>query len=155
MRWFNYLAGGVVLTLLSACASWSPNYQTPQVNVTNLALAPESVGIAPRFIIGLQIINPNRTALPLNGMSYSVEVDNTRILSGATADLPRVPGYGTADFTVEASPDLLGSARLLNRLLSQQADGLDYTFKAKLDVGTLLPFVTLEESGTLTLPKTP
>lgn len=155
MRWFNYLAGGVVLTLLSACASWSPNYQTPQVNVTNLALAPESVGIAPRFIIGLQIINPNRTALPLNGMSYSVEVDNTRILSGATADLPRVPGYGTADFTVEASPDLLGSARLLNRLLSQQADGLDYTFKAKLDVGTFLPFVTLEESGTLTLPKTP
>lgn len=155
MRWFNYLAGGVVLTLLSACASWSPNYQTPQVNVTNLALAPESVGIAPRFIIGLQIINPNRTALPLNGMSYSVEVDNTRILSGATADLPRVPGYGTADFTVEASPDLLGSARLLNRLLSQQTDGLDYTFKAKLDVGTFLPFVTLEESGTLTLPKTP
>lgn len=155
MRWFNYLAGGVVLTLLSACASWSPNYQTPQVNVTNLALAPESVGIAPRFIIGLQIINPNRTALPLNGMSYSVEVDNTRILSGAAADLPRVPGYGTADFTVEASPDLLGSARLLNRLLSQQTDGLDYTFTAKLDVGTFLPFVTLEESGTLTLPKTP
>ena len=155
MRWFNYLVSGALLTLLAACASWSPSYQTPQVNVTNLALAPESAGIAPRFIIDLQIINPNRSALALKGMSYSVEIDDTRVLSGAAADLPGVPGYGTADVTVEASPDLLGSARLLNRLLSQQIDGLDYTFKAKLDVGSLLPFIKLEESGTLTLPATP
>lgn len=141
----------ITIFALSGCASWSPSYETPQVNITSFSLAPETAGIAPRFLIGLQVINPNRNALPLKGMSYSVEVDNNRVLSGAKPDLPRVPGYGMADFTIEASPDLLGSARLLNRLLNGQTNCLDYTFKAKLDVGTLMPFIHIEESGTFSL----
>lgn len=155
MPLFRYLTLFVLLALLSACASWSPNYEKPQVNITSFSLAPESNGLAPRFIIGLQIINPNRAALPLKGMSYSVEVENNRVLSGATPDLPRVPGYGMADFTIEASPDLLGSARLINRLLSGQSQSLGYTFKAKLDVGSIMPFINIEESGRFNLSETP
>jgi LEA14-like dessication related protein len=144
----------LALISLSGCASWSPSYEKPQVNITSFSFAPESNGLAPRFIIGLQIINPNRNALPLEGMSYSVEVENNRVLSGATPDLPRVPGYGMADFTIEASPDLLGSARLLNRLLSGQTKSLDYTFKAKLDMGRLVPYLNIEESGQFDLSNT-
>lgn len=155
MPLFRYLGLFVMLALLSACASWSPNYEKPQVNITSFSLAPESNGLAPRFIIGLQIINPNRAALPLKGMSYSVEVENNRVLSGATPDLPKVPGYGMADFTIEASPDLLGSARLINRLLSGQSQSLGYTFKAKLDVGSIMPFIHIEESGRFNLSETP
>lgn len=144
----------LALLSLSGCASWSPSYEKPQVNITSFSFAPESNGLAPRFIIGLQIINPNRNALPLKGMSYSVEVENNRVLSGATPDLPRVPGYGMADFTIEASPDLLGSARLINRLLNSQANKLDYTFKAKLDMGRLVPYLNIEESGQFDLSNT-
>ncbi|WP_417549128.1 LEA type 2 family protein [Methylophaga sp.] len=144
----------LAIVFLSGCASWSPSYEKPQVNITSFSFAPESNGLAPRFIIGLQIINPNRNALPLEGMSYSVEVENNRVLSGATPDLPRVPGYGMADFTIEASPDLLGSARLINRLLSSQANSLDYTFKAKLDMGRLVPYLNIEESGQFDLSNT-
>lgn len=132
---------------LTACASWAPGYEKPQINVTSFALAPDSNGMAPRFLIGLQVINPNRRALPLQGMSYSVEVEGNRILSGAEPDLPRVEGYSSADIIIEASPDLLGSARLLNQLLSGQQQTLDYLFKARFDIGSLLPYVTLEERG--------
>lgn len=137
----------VVTVLLSACASWYPSYEEPQVNITSFSLAPESTGVSPTFLIGLQVINPNRNALPLKGMSYSVEVEDQRILSGAEPDLPRVPGYGTAEFTIRATPDLIGSARLINQLLSGQRDKLHYRFIAKFDVGRLLPFITLEEEG--------
>ncbi|MCL5975352.1 MAG: LEA type 2 family protein [Gammaproteobacteria bacterium] len=144
----------VLMALTTACASWSPSYEKPQVNITSFSFAPESNGLAPRFIIGLQIINPNRNALPLKGMSYSVEVENNRVLSGATPDLPRVPGYGMADFTIEASPDLLGSARLINRLLAGQNQSLEYSFKAKLDMGRLMPYMNIEESGRFNLSNT-
>lgn len=138
-----------LITIISmmGCASWSPNYEKPQVNITSFSLAPESNGLSPRFIIGLQIINPNRGTLSLKGMSYSVEVENNRVLSGATPDLPTVPGYGMADFTIEASPNLLGSARLINRLLTGHNNGFAYTFKARLDMGGLLPYQTIEETG--------
>ncbi|MDT8311270.1 MAG: LEA type 2 family protein [Methylophaga sp.] len=143
----KYVSAILVLVLLNACASWAPGYEQPQINLTSFALAPDSNGLAPRFLIGLQVINPNRQALPLQGMSYSVEVEGNRIFSGAEPDLPRVEGYSSADIVIEASPDLLGSARLFNQLLSGQQQTLDYLFKARFDIGALLPYVTIEERG--------
>lgn len=80
-------------------------------------------------------------------MSYSVEVEGNRILSGAEPNLPRIEGYSSADIVIQASPDLFGSAHLLNQLLTGQRDELNYLFKAKLDVGTLMPYITIEEKG--------
>ena len=97
--------------MLSACASWWHSYEAPQINVTSFALAPDSSGVAPRFLIGLQVINPNRSALPLAGMSYSVEVEGNRILSGAKPDLPRIEGYSSADIVSEVSPDFPASSK--------------------------------------------
>lgn len=142
-----------VVLLLNACASWSPSYEKPQINITSFALAPESTGITPTFLIGLQVVNPNRSALPLKGMSYSVDIEDQRILTGAEPDLPMVPGYGTASFTLRANPDLLGGARLINQLLSEQKNSLRYAFKARFDVGRFIPFITLEETGSVSLKK--
>jgi hypothetical protein len=80
-------------------------------------------------------------------MSYSVELEGHRVLSGAEPNLPRIDAYSSADIVIQASPDLFGSARLINQLLTQKQAALSYTFKAKLDVGSLLPFITIEESG--------
>jgi LEA14-like dessication related protein len=151
MSRLNFVPVIFLLGLLSACASWFPSYEKPQINITSFALAPESTGVAPTFLIGLQVVNPNRSALPLKGMSYSVEVEDQRILTGAEPNLPEVPGYGTAEFTIKASPDLIGSARLINQLLSGQRDSLDYRFRARFDVGRLIPFITLEETGSFSL----
>lgn len=151
MTLFKRITVLLLMTFLVACAGLSPNYEKPQVNVTSFTLAPESSGIAPRFNIGLQVINPNRTALPLDGMSYSVEVEGNKILSGAEPNLPRIEGYSSADIVIQASPDLLGSARLLNQLLSGQRNQLNYLFKARLDVGTLMPYINIEEKGSFSL----
>lgn len=151
MHRLRYASAVLMLALLTACASWAPDYEKPQINVTSFSLAPDSNGVAPRFLIGLQVVNPNRRALPLQGMNYSVEVEGNRILSGAEPDLPRVEGYSSADIVIEARPDLLGSARLLNQLITGQQEALDYLFKARFDVGTLLPYVNIEERGEFSL----
>ncbi|MDO7596799.1 MAG: LEA type 2 family protein [Pseudomonadota bacterium] len=151
MTLFKCVSVVFLMIFLAACAGLTPNYEKPQVNVTSFTLAPNSSGLAPRFNIGLQIINPNRTALPLVGMSYSVEVEGNRILSGAEPNLPRIEGYSSADIVIQASPDLFGSARLLNQLFSGQRDELNYLFKARLDVGTLMPYINIEEEGSFGL----
>ncbi len=139
------------LLLLAGCATLSPYPERPTVSVTSFTLAPESTGLAPRFRVGLNVVNPNRRELPLVGMSYSVELEGTRVLSGATADLPVVPAYGSADFTIDLSPDLLGSARLLTHLMARQRDQLDYSFNARLDVGGWIPDIRVEQRGELNL----
>ncbi|MDF1588561.1 MAG: LEA type 2 family protein [Gammaproteobacteria bacterium] len=144
----------IQILLLTACASLTPSYEKPQVSITSFTLAPESTGLAPQFNIGLRVVNPNRIALPLVGMSYSVEIEGNRILTGAEPNLPHIAGYGTADIVIKASPDLFGSARLLNQLLTGQRDQLNYLFKAKLDVGTLMPYINIEEKGSFGLGTT-
>lgn len=151
MALFKYLIVALLTLSLAACAGLSSNYEKPQVNVTSITLAPDVSGVAPRFNIGLQVINPNRSALPLVGMNYSVEVEGNRILSGAEPNLPRIEGYSSADIVIQASPDLLGSARLINQLLSGQRDKLNYLFKARFDVGSLMPYINIEEEGILSL----
>jgi len=138
---------GVLALPLAGCAALQGQLEKPQVNVTSFNMAPGTTGMAPKFNIGIQIVNPNSMGLSLRGMSYSVEVEGYRIMSGATPDLPKVPGYGTADFVIEASPDLFGSARLLSDLFSAQRDSFSYTFKARLDAGTIMPFINVEETG--------
>ena len=141
----------LALLLLAGCATLSPYPERPTVSVTSFALAPESTGMAPRFRVGLSVVNPNRRELPLVGMSYAVELEGTRILSGATANLPVVPAYGSADFSVDLSPDLLGSARLLTDLMARQRDRLDYSFNARLDVGGWMPDIRVEQAGQISL----
>lgn len=140
------------LLLLAACGSLTPGFQDPQVSITSFALAPESSGIAPRFNIGIRVTNPNRVALPLRGISYEVEVEGNRILNGASPDLPTVGAYDTADFVIEATPDLFGGARLLGDLFARQRSNLGFTFRARIDTGSLLPAIRVEESGNFNLP---
>ncbi|KAA0876514.1 LEA type 2 family protein [Nitrincola tapanii] len=146
-RWFSIVLFSVFLLGLQGCSSLQGVAEKPQVNITSFSLAPGSSGLAPSFQIGVQVVNPNRVALPLKGMTYAVEIEGYRILSGATPDLPRVPAYGSADFVIQASPDLLGSARLLSDLFSTQRDSFQYLFKARLDAGSLLPMIHVEEVG--------
>lgn len=153
MTLFKRLSVLLLMISLIACAGLTPNYEKPQVSITSFTLAQDTTGLGLRFDIGLHIVNPNRTALPLIGMSYSVEVEGNRILSGAEPNLPRIEGYSSADIIIQATPDLFGSARLLNQLLTGQQDQLNYLFKAKLDVGTLMPYITIEEKGSFGLTK--
>jgi len=142
------------LVLITGCASLSPYSEPPAVSVTSFSMAPADASSGPLIRVGLRVTNPNRNALPLVGMSYSVEIEQARILSGATAELPEVPAYGTADFTVDLSPDLIGGIRLLNNLMAGNRGSLDYRFSARLDVGRWRPDIRIDESGSFKLAAT-
>lgn len=150
-RYRCFVLAALCAWMLAACAGLSPYPETPSVSVTSIALAPDSTGLAPRFRVGLNVVNPNRRDLPLVGMSYAFELEGTRILSGAASDLPVVPAYGSAEFTIDLMPDLLGSARLLSDLMGRQRDQLDYRFTARLDVGGWTPDIRVEQAGRLSL----
>jgi len=144
----------VLLFLLSSCATLSPDYETPHLSVTSINMAPNTQGGSPRFLIGLEVVNPNRQALALRGMSYELEIEGHRILSGAKPDLPVIEAFSAERFVIEASADLLGSTRLISQILSGQNRHLDYIFKARLDIGRRFPFLRIEEKGQLDLSPT-
>ncbi|GGO82179.1 hypothetical protein GCM10011348_22960 [Marinobacterium nitratireducens] len=136
--------------LLAGCAAVQPNFQKPEVSVTSFRALP-SEGMVPRFEIGLHVINPNRDALSLEGMVYSVSLEGRKLLNGVANDLPTVPGYGEADIRVTTTADLFNGIRLLADLMQTQRDSVSYELSARLDLGRFLPYVDVVEEGEVKL----
>lgn len=146
--WFSVL---ISLTLLiNGCAGLQADFKEPTVNVTSFRVLP-SEGMAPRFEIGLHVINPNRMALDLAGLSYTVSLEGHQILSGVANDLPAIDAYGEGDVTLLATADLFNSISLFADLVRQPRDNFSYELEAILDLGGIYPNVNVDKKGQISL----
>lgn len=147
-RWILILVSAVLV--IAGCATLSPDYETPSVNVSAIRALP-SDSIAPRFEIELHITNPNRAALNLQGIAYSLKLDGHKILTGVANNLPTIDGYGEGDVTMIATTSLLSSIRFFTDLMNAKRDTIAYELNAKLDLGGLRPNVHVREKGEISL----
>lgn len=137
-------------TALQACTGMRPGYETPTVTVNSFRTLP-SQGAMPKFEIGLHVINPNREALKLRGVSYTVSLEGHELIKGVANDLPVIAAYGEGEFKVTAAANLFAGIRLITDLMSGPKDTFDYEFEAKLDVGTFLPVIRVKDAGQVSL----
>lgn len=147
--------GGITALLalalgLQACTGLRPGFETPTVNVASFRSLPGE-GAVPRFEIGLHIVNPNREALTLQGLAYTVSVEGRELVKGVENDLPVIEGYGEGNVRLVATPNLLGGIRLVTDLVASPRDSYSYSLEAKLDVGRFTPPIRLRDEGNVTL----
>lgn len=136
----------LLLFALSGCAGMQTGYDPPSVSLTSFRFIPGD-SIVPKFEVGLRIINPNRDTLELEGLFYSITIENNKIISGVANDLPIIEGYGEEDVLLEAMVDVVGGAKLLQSLVHSQKSSIDYGFNAKLDLGSSQPPLRISEKG--------
>ena len=150
MSFARILPGLTILVLLSACAGMRPGYETPTVTVKSVQAIPSN-GALPDFEIVLHVINPNREALKLVGVSYTVSLDGHELVKGVGKDLPVIDGYSEGDFTLNASANVFAGIGLIRDMVAMPSDTLSYRFEAKLDPGALLPSIRVVDSGEISL----
>jgi LEA14-like dessication related protein len=146
----RFMLINLILLLLSACASMPTDFEEPSLTVSSIALR-NTNSITPQFDIILHITNPNRVALNMAGMSYSVALAGNKVITGVANDLPVVEAYGEADVPISAVVSLMGGIRFLNELMTRNPDQIDYVFDARLDVGKLRPRININKSGIISL----
>jgi LEA14-like dessication related protein len=144
----------VLIFITAGCAPFLPGFETPTVTVTSFRVLPGHDAV-PTFEIGLHIINPNRTELKLEGISYAVELEGHKILSGASNKLPVIDPYGERDVRLQVQPDLLSTINLFADLLNQPRNKFRFDLTASLDVGVWVPRIKVHQEGFFSLPKSP
>jgi hypothetical protein len=142
-----------IIILLTSCASLDPDYETPTVTLTSFRALP-SEGMVPAFEIGLRIINPNRQALALEGISYTISVEGHELVKGVGRDLPVIEGYSEEVVTLTAGANLLAGIRFIGDMMQSTGESLEYEFEAKLDPG-LFPSIRVRERGSFDLSGSP
>ena len=147
-----FLAGRLLIACLmllpGGCATLSSDFEEPSLQINSIRLV-NFDGMTPQFEIDLHIVNPNRDALDLKGLSYTLSLAGKKMVSGATSDLPLVAAYGEADFKIDANLSLLDGLQLLSKLMSEYQENLAYEFNAKLDLGNFYPTIPIKREGVL------
>jgi LEA14-like dessication related protein len=137
------------LMIISGCAGLGLGREEPTVSVQSFRAVPGQGASLPTFEIDLVVLNPDPEPLRLEGVAYSIELDGKPLLDGVSNELPRVQGYGQATVTLNAAVNVLGGIRLLNSLLGEGRDDIEYAFKARLDPEGFARDIRVTESGSL------
>ena len=139
-----------VIVLTCGCAGLPSDYDPPTVIVNSFRALP-SDGVAPRFEIGLNIINPNATELSLKGISYTVSLEGHRIVAGVANALPVIAPYSEGQVNLTATTDLLSSISLFADLMSQPRETFEYDLDAKLDFSGYRRDIRVSKEGRISL----
>lgn len=127
-----------------------PGYETPDVTVNSFRVLP-SESTTPTFEIGLHVVNPNRESLRLDGISYTIALQDREVIKGVGKDFPVIEGYSAGDLKIEATASLYQGIRLIGDLMRDPAEALEYRIEAKLDLGAFRPSIRVVDSGEISL----
>jgi len=139
-----------VLLLLTACVSLPADFKDPTVSLVSITPQVSNL-FAPEFEVVLHVTNPNRKALDIVGLSYTVHLQGNKLIEGVANELPVVAAYGEADISLHATADLMGGISLLGDLLNQPSDQVEFELNAEIDLGTLYPMIRVQRSGMISL----
>lgn len=113
-------AGGLAAPLLLAACGVAGDPVPPLVRLADLRML-ESGVFEQRFEIDLRIGNPNDFALPLNGLTFELEVNDEPFVRGFSDQRVTIPRLGEGLVSVAASTTLIEVVRQM-LLLSQRGD---------------------------------
>ncbi len=120
---------------LSGCSGFSlqDRFQEPRVSLSSIEIL-EASGFSVRFALNLRVENPNPLPIPVQGMSYSLRLNEHLVASGLASSVGDIAAYGESPVRLEASTNLLGMLGLMQSLLSAQTTELDYDLQSSIDV---------------------
>lgn len=107
-----------MLLALAACSGAEP--VAPEVHVVDLRLLESSV-FEQRFEVDLRIGNPNDFDLPLDGLTFDLEVNGEDFARGFSNEKVMVPRLGEQRLSVVASTTLIELVRQM-QLLAERGD---------------------------------
>jgi LEA14-like dessication related protein len=129
MRFLHALMGLAALLALAACAQIG-EMRSPQVHVVDIRLLQGGL-LEQRFRVDLRIGNPNDFDLPLDGLTFELDLNGRHFAEGFTNQTVTVPRLGEARISVDASTtliDMIEQALILGERseLSYRIEGVVY-----------------------------
>ena len=141
------LAAGSLL-LLTACAQ-VPKPQPPKVGLADIVLLDGNL-LQQRLRIDLDVANPNDFDIPLDGLTFRLEVNDRLLAEGLSDDRVTIPRFGEARVSVLATTSIFD---IMQQVLAlQDGNRLSYRLAGEAYVsGFLIRRLPFEKSGELEL----
>jgi LEA14-like dessication related protein len=148
-RALRLVGAALGVALLGGC-EMLPKFETPRLSVVALEMQSADL-FSQRLKVRMRVQNPNTRELPVKGISYRIEVNDSELGQGLTNAPFVVPAMGEAEFDVQVTTNLAGVlAKLLTRRGSQ--DSLSYRLVGSVALSSgFLRRIPFDERGSVNL----
>jgi LEA14-like dessication related protein len=136
---------------LWGCATMTGGLEAPRVHVSAIELR-EATLFEQVYDIRLRVQNPNNQDLPVQGLSFELEINGTTFARGGSAEAVVIPRLSSGIVQVEAISGLGGILQQLMKLQGAAPKSVAYRISGAAFVGAegwRLPF---EDRGEFQLP---
>lgn len=136
----------VAALLLPGCAGLPSGMEAPAVTISDIGIGGASTLFEQQFSLKLRVQNPNDQELKIDGIAFSLEINDRLFASGVGNQAVTVPRFAAAVVPVEAYSSLGGVMRQLGGFLRGDLRAAGYRIKGTLSLagGLRVPF---ERSG--------
>lgn len=139
-----------MVALVTGCVHLAGIKQNPDISLTGIELVELGL-LEQRFNLKLRIQNPNDAALPINGMTFEIELNGATFAKGLSDKVVIVPRLGETVMEVKATSTLGMVWKQLVESQKSNRDKVDYRLSGRLFLQGLgsIPF---EQKGNVSMP---
>lgn len=139
----------IAILALAACTNYRTEFEKPDVKVTQVQHLGGGL-LDQRFRVQLTMTNPNDYALDLKAIQFEVSIADKELINGVAGNLPKIPAYGQASFSVDGQANVLEVGSLMAKVLKNPSANFDYTVKGTVSLRSGFPKTfPLQKRGTL------
>lgn len=141
----------LVVAIVSGCATLQSQFERPKVQLANVTFL-EGGLLEQVYAVTLHVDNPNGYTLPIKGLSYALKLGGQDFASGVTPNAFSIPANGSEQISIQVRTNLLQTIGHLSRLLSDNAQSLDYEMSGRVKINLpLIGEIPFSQSGTIPL----
>lgn len=138
---------GVIL-LLGACAGMVRYPEAPRVSLVSIKPYEMTV-FEQRYGLQLRILNPNESAIPVEGLRYTLEINGREFAYGVSRQAVTIPPFGEAVLDVDVVSNLLNVFQQLQATGESNRDSLSYRLSGTLSLSNSLARLPFDYHGEL------
>ena len=134
------------VVLLNGCAALQSAIETPHVTLNNLQVVDMTL-LEQRYAVTLRVQNPNPIPLPITGMNFQLDINDSELGRGVTNEAETVPAYGEALVEVKLASNLMRIFNQIRGLESSKGQSLRYRLSGGLSISSRMGKLPFEYRG--------
>ena len=138
----------ILSLLMVGCTGLEQRQEPPRVNLVNLRILDVQL-FEQRYGLTLRIINPDRTELTIEGISFEVELNGKAFAYGVSGERVTIPAFAEETMEVELVGTLFNMVDQLRELERRSGKPLEYRIFGKISISGELFSIPFEQQGSI------
>jgi len=132
--------------ILSGCAAMQDSLEAPYVTLTDLRMLDMTL-FEQRYGLKIRVQNPNPVELPITGMNFRLDINDTELGRGVSDQAVTVPAYGEAVVEIKLTSNLIRIFDQIRGLESGKGQSLRYHLSGGLSLANQMSKLPFDYQG--------